>query len=129
MNFFLFLYQEEEETWISGEELYTEGSSDEESCRSKIPTSNKTTVASALSIAKVHRPKSKTDIKKKKSSSSSSMSSDQNTLNTQSSSSKGRNSPISSVSDEDDDYPPDDEISWKANKGSRAVDGKNDQVS
>ncbi|XP_058808548.1 uncharacterized protein LOC131674076 [Phymastichus coffea] len=107
--------EEEDEPWISGEELYTEGSSDEESCY-KSTLSDKTSGESTLSIPKIHRPRSKVD-KKKKISSPLNIH-NHNTLSVQfeGSSSKGRNSPISSVSDEDEESRADDEISWKANR-------------
>ncbi|XP_014229705.1 uncharacterized protein LOC106654390 [Trichogramma pretiosum] len=107
--------EEEEETWISGEELYTEGSSDEENSHSCAKPTLPKSSFSKINALRQQQARTRSTEKRGKSSLAieSTSSSRQASLEDH-----HQSSPRSSMSDEE--YVPDDEISWKVNRGAGA---------
>ncbi|XP_003427948.1 uncharacterized protein LOC116738458 [Nasonia vitripennis] len=111
--------EEEEETWISGEELYTEGSSDEENFRCKSRLMDQLSKESSLSlVARPRRSKAKLDKKLPRAMHSRSTSAEDSDNALHQSTSKGHHHSPRSIActDAEEEYVADDEISWKANR-------------
>ena len=131
---FPYFFQEEEKTWISDEDLYTEGSSDEENCRcnkekSSVKSSNQSSLASstttittattALDNPHQQRPKPK---RSKSSRSSDSLLAVQSTsrCSRESSRSSMASDEETELMEEEEDIA-DEEISWKVNRGTSSL--------